>query len=142
MPKVTTFSAGAHHQSHGTPSQTRSQNLAQRLNGEHEKKLKHGDTEQGDCIYADHYTSSVPGRLEHIFGWWKQEYNCGTLFVYHATGKIFNFCQFSTNAFETVSSKNKLEQLARDEEFGIKSHHSNNGVLFANEFKDDYKKLE
>ena len=110
--KATTRSAGARHQSHDTPSQPRLKKLSDRVNGEREKKLKRGDTLRGDCISADHYISAVPGRLEHTFGRERQGYTCGTLFVDHATYKIFNFCQYSTTAFETVTSKNKLEQLA------------------------------
>ena len=91
---------------------------------------------------ADYYISAVQDRLVHTFGREKQGYICGTLFVDHATGKIFNFCQFSTNASETVSSKNKLEQLAKDKGFGTNSYHSDNGVFAANEFKDDCEKLE
>ena len=66
--KATTRSAGARHQSHDTPSKPRLQKLSERLNGERDKKLKRGDTRRGDCVSADHYMSSVPGRLEHTFG--------------------------------------------------------------------------
>ena len=80
---------------------------------------------------ADHYISAVQGHLEHTFGRKKQGYTCVTLFVDHATSKIFNFCQYSTTAYEMVTSKNKLEQLAKQEGFEIKSYHSDNGI-FAN----------
>ena len=140
--KATTRSAGARHQSHDTPSKPRLQKLSERLNGERDKKLKRGDTRRGDCVSADHYISSVPGRLEHTFGREKQGYTCGTLFVDHATLKIFNFCQYSTTAFETVTSKNKLEKLAEQEGFEIKSYHSDNGIFAANEFKVDCERLD
>ena len=116
--------------------------LSERVNGEREKKLKRGDTLRGDCISADHYISAVPGRLEHTFGRERQGYTCGTLFVDHATYKIFNFCQYSTTAYERVTSKNKLEQLAKQEGFDIKSYHSDNGIFAAKEFKDDCERLE
>jgi len=56
--------------------------------------------------------SSVMGCLPHIFGRERIGYSCGTLFVDHASGKLFNFCQSSTNADETISSKRHLESLA------------------------------
>ncbi|KAL7524937.1 hypothetical protein ACHAXR_002552, partial [Thalassiosira sp. AJA248-18] len=140
--KASTRSAGAHHESHDTPTQSRLQKLGERVNGERGKKLKRGHTERGDCISADHYISAVPGRLEHTFGRERQGYSCGTLFVDHATSKIFNFCQLSTNAYETVESKRKLERLASDEGFKIKSYHSDNGVFAAKEFKDDCESLQ
>ena len=140
--KATTRSAGARHQSHDTPSQQSLELLHKRLNGLRSKKLKEGDVERGDCVSADHYISAVQGRLEHTFGRERQGYTCGTLFVDHATSKIFNFCQFSTNAHETVSSKRKLEILAREEGFKIKSYHSDNGVFASAEFKTDCEELE
>jgi len=63
-----TCSAGAHHESHDTPSQKSLDKLASRVNGEGTKKLKRGDAEQGNCISANHYISSVVGRLEHTYG--------------------------------------------------------------------------
>jgi hypothetical protein len=56
--------------------------------------------------------SSVMGRLLHTFGRERIGYSCGTLFVNHTSGKLFNFCQSSTNADETISSKRHLESLA------------------------------
>ena len=71
--------------------------------------LKEGDTQPGDCISVDHYQSSAPGRLPTTFGRKRQGYTCGSLFVDHASGKLFNFCQLSTNADKTIASKHKLE---------------------------------
>ena len=101
------------------------------------KKLKQGHIQRGACVSADHYISAVPGRLEHTFRREKQGYGCGPFFVDHATGKLFNFCQFSTDAYETVQSKHKLESQAKDEGFTIQSYHSDNGTFAAKEFKDD-----
>ena len=86
--------------------------------------------------------SAVPGRLEHTYGREQQGYICGTLFVDHATGKVFNFCQLSNNAQETTISKYKLERLAQNEGFTIKKYHSDNGVFTLKDFKDDCEKLE
>jgi hypothetical protein len=60
--------------------------------------LKCGHVQPCNCISADHYISSVPGHLPHTFGQEKHRYTCGSLFVDHASGKYFNFCQYSTTA--------------------------------------------
>ena len=95
----------------------------------------------GDCISIDHYISAVQSRLEHTFGREWQGYTCGTIFVDHATGKIFNYCQLSNNASDTICSKCKVEQHAKAEGFTIKKYHSDNGVFTSAEFKDDCEKL-
>jgi hypothetical protein len=63
--------------------------------------LKTDDLTPGACILADHYFSLVHGRFSHMYGREKHGYTCGSLFVNHASGKIFNFPQFSTNTTET-----------------------------------------
>jgi hypothetical protein len=50
---------------------------------------------------------------------------------------LFNFCQYSTNAVETISSKHCLESLARQEGISIKTYHADNGVFALNAFKED-----
>ena len=97
--------------------------------------LKRGHVNPGDCISADHYISSVPGRLPHTFGREKDSYTCGSLFVDHASGKIFNFCQYSTNANETIKSAQRLESMARQENIKVKKYHSDNGIFAKTAFK-------
>jgi hypothetical protein len=80
--------------------------------------------------------SSVMGCLPHTFGRERIGYSCGTLFVNHASGKLFNFCQYSTNADETISSKRCLESLAQQEGILIKEYHADNGVFASNVFKE------
>jgi hypothetical protein len=63
------------------------------------------------------------------------------LFVDHASGKLFNFCQYSTNANETISSKHRLESLARQEGITIKEYHADNGVFASNVLKGDCDSL-
>ena len=108
--------------------------FSQVLEGKKTKEFKRGYTRPGDCISADHYISAVTGRLPHTYGRERQGYQAGTLFVDHASGKVFNFCQFSTGATETVESKHTLEHFARDEGFKIKSYHSDNGIFSSAEF--------
>ena len=70
--------------------------------------LKHGYSMPGCCVSVDHYMSSVMGQLPHTFGRERNGCSCGTLFVDHASGKLFNFCQYSTAAAETLSNKCRL----------------------------------
>ena len=85
--------------------------------------------------------SSVMERLPHKFGHERVGYSCGTLFVDHASGKLFNFCQYSTNANETISSKRRLESLAHQEGITIKEYHADNGLFASNAFKDECDSL-
>ena len=101
------------------------------------KSLKHGHTVPGACISADHYLSPVEGRLYGTFGRERQGYTCGTLFVDHASGKIFNFPQFSTTTNETLRSKHSLERLALEEGITIRTYHADNGVFASDAFKLD-----
>jgi hypothetical protein len=103
--------------------------------------LKQSHLVPASCISVDHYMSSVMGRLPHTFGQERVGYSCGTLFVDHATGKLFNFCQYSTNANETISRKRRLESLARQEGITIKEYHVDNGVFASNVFKGDCDSL-
>ena len=66
--------------------------------------LKTNHLALGDCISADHYFSPVQGRLLHTFGKEHVGFTCGSLFVHHASSKIFNFPQYSNNAGETIRS--------------------------------------
>ena len=84
----------------------------------------------------------MPGCPEHTYGQERQQYRCGTLFIDHAASKVFNFCQFSTNAYGTVSSKHKLKELARYEGFNIKSYHLDSGIFAGNEFMNDCETLK
>jgi hypothetical protein len=85
---------------------------------------------------ADHYFFPIQGHLPHSFVKEQQFYTCGSLFADHASGKIFNFPQYSNNAKETIKSATRLEAMAQEEGFKINSYHSNNGIFAATEFKD------
>jgi hypothetical protein len=99
------------------------------------KLLKTDHLQPGDCVSADHYISHIHGRVHGGFGKERVGYKCGCLFVDHASGKMFNFAQYSTTAAETIDSTLRLEALARDEGLTIKHFHSDNGVFSSSEFK-------
>jgi len=100
-----------------------------------EHKLKRGDLTPGSGISADHYFSPIRGRLLHTYGREKQGYTCGSLFVDHASGKIFNFPQYSNAATETIRSATRLEAMAIDEGFKIQKYHADNGIFASKDFK-------
>jgi hypothetical protein len=106
------------------------------------KVLKCAHLEPGNCASVDHYMSPVMGRLPHTFGRERIVYSCGTLFVDHASGILFNFCQYSTNANETITSKHRLESIAWQEGITIKEYHAENGVFSSKAFKADCDLLD
>jgi hypothetical protein len=67
-------------------------------------------------------------------------YTCGTLFVDHASGKVFNCLQLSTTAAATIDSKHALERLAFDDGITIKSYHSDNGIFASDAFCTECQK--
>jgi hypothetical protein len=89
------------------------------------------------CISVDHYMSSVMGCLPHTHGKERIGYLWGTLFVDHASGTLFNFCQFSNNASETINSKQGLKSLARQEGIAIEKYHADNEFFASNAFKGE-----
>ena len=97
--------------------------------------LKQDNLRPGDCISCDHYNSPIAGRLWTSYGKEKQGFNGGTLYVDHASGKIFNKCQISLRAGETIRGKMALEALARDSGHSIKAFQTDNGVFASKEFK-------
>ncbi len=111
------------------------------LDGDNRLMLKKGHVLPGDCVSADHYISPFPGRLYSSFGREKQGYTCGTLFVDHASGKVFNFPQLSTTAADTLRSKHILERFAYDKGVKIKHYHSDNGVFASTAFRTDCESM-
>jgi hypothetical protein len=119
--------------------------IKRKLDSQHiinEKMLKKEHLLPSSCISVNHYMSSVMGRLPHTFGRERIGYSCGTLFVDHARGKLFIFCQFSNNASETINSKQCLESLARQEGLPLRNTmltieslrrmHSRDNVIYSN----------
>jgi hypothetical protein len=76
-------------------------------------------------------------RLPDTFGREKTGYSCGTLFVDHTSGKISNYCQYSTNTNKTISSKRWLESEAKEEGMKIKKYHADNGIFAPQAFKEE-----
>ena len=101
--------------------------------------LKRGHLNPGDCVSADHYLSTYPGRLYTTFGREKQGFTCGTIFVDHASGRVFNYCQYSTDSAATLASKHHLESIALEDNIHIKHYHTDNGTFASTAFKSACK---
>jgi transposase InsO family protein len=94
------------------------------------------------CLYfGEHFFSPVQGRLPHTYGCEKHGYTCGSLFIDHTSGKIFNFPQFSTNTTETLTSVAHLESQAHKAGFKNKKYHSDNVIFSSAAFKAHCKQL-
>ncbi|KAL7468693.1 hypothetical protein ACHAXS_008919 [Conticribra weissflogii] len=103
-----------------------------------EMSLKTGHLTPGDCVSCDHYVSPVAGRKTTTFGRnpAKDGYRGGSLFEDHASMFIFNECQVTLTAGETIKAKQRLESEAHDAGRIIKCYHTDNGVFASAEFKD------
>lgn len=102
---------------HRRPVQTRRDpdnllRFSHQLDGRVAPILKRDHIAPGDCISTDHYLSPINGRLYTSFGREQRGYSCGTIFVDHSSGKVFNYPQLSTTAADTICSKHILERLA------------------------------
>lgn len=81
--------------------------------------------------------SPIPGRLYNTYGREREGYTCGTLFVDHASGKLFNFSQFLTTATETIANKRMLERIALEDGIRIRHYHTDNGTFASDAFKTE-----
>jgi hypothetical protein len=71
-----------------------------------------------------------------MFGKEQYSYTCGSLFIDHASGKLFNFPQYSNTALETIRGTLCLEAMALEKGFSIKEYHPDNGIFVFAEFKE------
>jgi hypothetical protein len=90
-------------------------------------------------VSIDQYVSAALGLLLGSNGKEpKKDKYCGsTLFVDHASGKIFGNHQVSLRAGETVLSKRKFEWLSAEEGVRIKGYHVDNDPFDSQEFRAD-----
>eukprot|EP00957_Ditylum_brightwellii_P172468 13130593-Ditylum_brightwellii.AAC.1 len=85
-------------------------------NLEKEAELEKNDLFLGQCLSADHYQSAVPGRTYGSRGSYHPEdmFNGGTIFVGHASGKIFIYHQQSLSATNSIKSMLRLKREAAE----------------------------
>jgi hypothetical protein len=106
-------------------------------------KLKQRHLTPGQCISIDHYVSPVRGRRLSGFGasTVSNGYTGGSIYVDHASGRIFHFPQSSLSAEETILGKQLLEDEAKTVNVSVSAYHSDNGIFASSEFKDHCKSL-
>ena len=99
--------------------------------------LRANDLQPGDMVSCDQYVVSTPGRtLKHSSNK-KEKYSGGTIYVDHASQRIFNYNQISLRAGETLVGKRILDNEAASLGFEIKKFLSDNGIFVSKEFKGD-----
>ena len=91
----------------------------------------------GDRVSSDQYEVRLKGRTLTTSKDQNQMYNGGTIFIDHASGKVFGYHQVSLRAGETLISKRKLEREASQHGITIKSFLSDNGIYKSEEFRSD-----
>jgi hypothetical protein len=101
--------------------------------------LKQGHLCPGGCVSANHCISAACWRLYSSLGAKNTGFTCGSLFVNHASGLIFNFCQHSTNTNSTIKSKRRLKAIAHNSNITINQYHSDIGMFASTPYKNAIK---
>ena len=102
-------------------------------------KLSEGALCPGDRISMDQYVVTQKGRTLRNSSRDSMKYNGGTIFVDHASGKVFNYCQISLRSGETLMGKRILEHDAADHNIVLRNFQADNGVFASEEFRNDLK---
>ena len=110
--------------------------VRQEIRIEKDGGLKKEVLRPGAMISSDQYICSTPGRLPHTYGKESEssKYIGGTIFIDEASGKVFLENQVSTNAAETIRSKNKFEREASRVGIKILGYRADNGIYRSKEF--------
>ena len=104
---------------------------------ERQHVLSTDNLQPGDRCSVDQYESSVLGRLTSTAGKEnsKSQLCGGTLFVDHASSKIFTYHQRSLSATDTIIAKKHMEQDGLSCGVSIKSYQTDNGVFKSKAFE-------
>ena len=108
-------------------------------NPERTGALKIDQLKPGSRVFCDQLESHVKGRLLHTQGReLDRDRFCGsTVFCDAASNYIHVEHQVTLSAYETISSKTKFEQLAKEMGVTIDSYHTDNGVFKAQAFMEE-----
>jgi hypothetical protein len=106
---------------------------------EKDKMLRRDHLEPGQMVSVDQYVSALPGRLPNMKGkeTKKDKYCGGTIFVDHASSKVFIKNQVSLNAGETVMDKRAFEREAMSNSVTIRGYHADNVPFNSQEWRND-----
>lgn len=105
-------------------------------------KFRRDDMEPGKTVSMDQYIVTIKGRTLRTAAKENMKFNGGTIFVDHASGKIFNYNQISLRTGETLVGKRILEQEADKIGFKVKGFLANNGVFTSDEFRNDMQRKQ
>jgi hypothetical protein len=107
-----------------------------------EMSLKANDLEPGRTVSMDQYQSTVCGRLPDTFGKEKEDdrFGGGTIFVDHASTKIYIKHQVSLKAGETIQAKRAFERDALQHGVKVQHYHADNGVFDTRNFLDEIQR--
>jgi hypothetical protein len=106
--------------------------------------LARGHLYPGDAVSIDQYVVAHKGRRYDIFGKEREsDTQCGgTIFVDHASGKVFVYHQRSLRATDTIIGKRYFERMAFDAGIRIKRYHTDNGIFVSEEFRNELELKE
>ena len=94
----------------------------------------------GGCVSIDQFVSHTPGRVLTFSGKpTTKTHSCVTIFVDHATDKIYCYPQESTDARETIEGKQAFENQCMTHDVGIQHYHCDNGIFRSKAFVDECK---
>ena len=98
-------------------------------------KLRRDDMEPGQKVSMDQYVVTQKGRTLVSTAKDNLKYNGGTIFVDHASGRIFNYNQISLRTGETLIGKRILEREADNIGFRVKGFLADNGIFTSAGFR-------
>ena len=115
-----------------------------RNNPDREMVLARGHLYPGDAVSIDQYVVAHKGRRYDSFGKEREsDKQCGgTIFVDHASGKVFVYHQRSLRATDTIIGKRYFERMAFDAGIRIKRYHADNGIFVSEEFRNELELKE
>ena len=101
--------------------------------------IRKNDLKPGDKVSIDQHTTRVKGRLLNSRGRGPSHlhYTGGTLFVDHASSRMFAHHQVSTRVGNTLMGKHAFEKEAGEHAVKLKSFHADNWPFAASEFAHD-----
>ena len=123
----------------GKASRRPTETSTTRPDSEKTMELKQGDLIPGQCVSMDHYQCANPGRLYTSRGSTavSDMYVGGSIFVDHATGFVMVNHQVSINGADSIHSKVRFEQSAKQVGVAIQQYHTDNGIFSTKTLLDE-----
>jgi hypothetical protein len=96
----------------------------------------------GQLVSTDQYVSKLKGRLPHTKGKEQEheKYCGGTIFVDHASGRVFLRHQVTLTGSETLRAKHAFERECAQANIRVQAYRGDNGIYHGNEWQLDLMK--